>query len=210
MYKYLSNHHFIRRYYVLKSKLSFIIIICFCASVFAGRAKFVMEKSDEKPKIEAKEDKAILVFMRIVSYGFMVFTDNYIDGKWIGQTKGKCYYITEIDPGTHYIMAGIDGYDTDDFVFEKLEFKAGHIYFLSQGIFPIRLTRVGLTIVTKTPAEFKEQLPELKYLVVDSNKKGADLEENVFQELKEKCDKKYTEKAENQKNFIEYKGYTEF
>jgi len=165
-----------------------------------------MEKSDETPAIAPVEGKALLVMMRIISYGFAMVTDNYIDGVWMGQTKKKSYYLTEVEPGTHFVQCA---YDQDNIATEKVTFEAGKIYFFSQAIFPTGPFSTGLAIATKTDAEAREQLPECQYLVIE-DERGEDLDKEDYQEAIEEFEEECKEDPERHKNTAEYQGYTEF
>ena len=50
-------------------------------------------------------NNAKLVIYRGTSFGFAVKLDNYLDEKFIGQTKGKSFFITTVEPGEHYVIA---------------------------------------------------------------------------------------------------------
>ena len=182
------------------------LALLICVPSVSARVRMLMDKSDETPVIAPVEGKALLVFMRITSYGFAMITDNYIDGKWIGQTKKKCYYLTEVEPGDHYLQCA---YDEDDIQTEKITFEAGKIYFFSQGLFPSGPFTTGMTIVPKTDAEAREQLPECQYLVV-GDKPGEDLEAEDYQEALEEFAEAVQEDPDSKRNTAEYKGYASF
>lgn len=182
------------------------LAVLICVPSVSARVKMLMEKSDETPVIAPVEGKALLVMMRITSYGFAMITDNYIDGKWIGQTKKKCYYLTEIEPGDHYLQCA---YDEDDISSEKITFEAGKIYFFSQALFPTGPWSAGMAIAPKTDVEAREQLPECQYLVVGDDP-GEDLEAEDYKEALEEFEEQVKEDPDSKKNTAEYKGYTSF
>jgi hypothetical protein len=182
-----------------------LVVLLACLSV-AAKQKVYMEKSDETPTIAAVEGKAVLVFMRIVSYGAFMATDNYIDNTWIGQTRKKSYYITEVEPGEHYIMCAYNG---DDIETEKITMEAGKIYFLSQVLYPESLVRTGLGIATKTDVEAREQLPECQYLVV-GKERGKPLDAADYKGALDEFAKQCASDPESKQNVMDYKGYTEF
>jgi hypothetical protein len=84
---------------------------------------------DVKPAIAPKPDKAVLVIARTTSIGFAVTIENYLDKKLIGQTKGKSYFMTDVQPGQHYVMGHAENWAT-----ARINFEAGKIYFLNQDI----------------------------------------------------------------------------
>ena len=64
-----------------------------------------MIEKDVPTEIKADPDNAKLVIYRGTSFGFAVKLDNYLDEKFIGQTKGKSFFITTVEPGEHYVIA---------------------------------------------------------------------------------------------------------
>ena len=93
----------------------------------------------------------MLVIIRTTSFGWGSVVDNYLDGKMIGQTQGKMFFITEVKPGVHYVISHADNTDT-----ARLNVEAGKIYLLQQGIYP------GWNIVTRfspmTTEEFAKEV----------------------------------------------------
>ena len=78
--------------------------LLFTVSIFilSGCAASYMIAPERKPYLKARTDKAILVVIRDISFGFAIVFQHYLDGKFIGETKGKTYFITYVDPGPHY------------------------------------------------------------------------------------------------------------
>ncbi len=183
-----------------------VLALLVCSAAVAAKPKMYMEKSDETPTIAAPEGKALLVVMRIMNYAFAMITDNYIDGTWIGQTKKKSYYLTEVEPGEHYLQCA---FDEKNIATEKVNFEAGKIYFFSQAIYPTGPFSTGLAIATKTDAEAKEQLPECQYLVIEEER-GEDLEAEDYKEALAEFEEECQKDPERHKNTAEYKGYDSF
>jgi len=162
-------------------------------------AKTHMIVHESKPVIKPKSDKAILVIIRTTAFGGGNVVDNYLDGKMIGQTQGKVFFITEVKPGVHYVMSHADNTDT-----ARLNFAAGKIYLLEQGIYP------GWNITTRyspmTSWEFAEQIQEANYVVYDSKNPGKDMLDKDFKEAKENFEKEV--KQSEHIDTLQIKGYS--
>lgn len=158
-----------------------------------------MITKESKPAISAKSDKAVLVIIRTTSFGWGSVVDNYLDGKMIGQTQGKMFFITEVKPGVHYVISHADNTDT-----VRLNFEAGNIYLLQQGIYP------GWNIVTRfspiTTEEFAKEVKEATYVVYDTEKPGKDMSDKDFKEAKDDFEKEA--KQGEHKETLQIKGYT--
>jgi hypothetical protein len=123
----------------------------------AGCTSFCMVKQDTKPEIKPTADKATLVIYRSTSVGFTAVVDNFIDTTYLGSTKGKCYFVAQAQPGSHYLIAV-----SENKVSAKISLEAGKVYYILQGM------AFGSTSLTGTsPDEFGKQLPELPYLILD-------------------------------------------
>jgi hypothetical protein len=158
-----------------------------------------MIAKEGKPSISAKSDKAVLVIIRTTSFGWGNVVDNYLDGKMIGQTQGKMFFITEVKPGVHYVISHADNTDT-----ARLNFEAGKIYLLQQGIYP------GWNAVTRfspmTTEEFAKEVQEATYVVYDTQKPGKDMSDKDFKEAKDDFEKEA--KQGEHKDTLQIKGYT--
>jgi hypothetical protein len=158
-----------------------------------------MIAKEGKPSISAKADKSVLVIIRTTSFGWGNVVDNYLDGKMIGQTQGKMFFITEVTPGVHYIMSHADNTDT-----ARLKFEAGKIYLLQQGIYP------GWNIVTRfspmTTEEFAKEVQEASFVVYDTQRPGKDMSDKDLKEAKDDFEKEV--KQGEHKDILQIKGYT--
>ena len=88
----------------------------------ASCGNFGMVQQEQRPEIKAPANKAMLVIIRATNFGFAVVVDNYLDGEHIGQTKGKTYFLTEVEPGTHYVMSQAENVGCARFDFDKATF----------------------------------------------------------------------------------------
>lgn len=163
-----------------------------------------MLDQDIKPKIAVKSDKAVLVVVRTTSYGWAIVIDNYIDRKMVGQTRGKSYFMTDVAPGTHYVMA-----KAENVAAARINFEAGRIYFLDQGIYMgIWTARTGLSVMTA--AEALKQINEegCDYRVYNLQNPGEDLDPEDYQETRDDFEKEVKEDPTRHKDTLEYKGYS--
>jgi hypothetical protein len=158
-----------------------------------------MIAKEGKPSISAKSDKAVLVIMRTTSFGWGYVVDNFLDGKMIGQTQGKMFFITDVKPGVHYVISHADNTDT-----ARLNLEAGKIYLLQQGIYP------GWNAVTRfspmTTEEFAKEVQEAAYVVYDTQKPGKDMSDKDFKEAKDDFEKEV--KNGEHTDTLQIKGYT--
>jgi len=159
----------------------------------------VEQDNPVEPKVDP--DKSTLVVMRTTSFGFAVVFPSYIDGKYIGQTKGKSYFITKVDPGEHWLIG-----EGENRAVAKITFESGKVYYLEQlVIMGAMKARTGWH--PRDPEYFREQLPELSYLVAAPDEKGEDMEPEDLQEDKENFEEEIREDPEQHKNTLEYVGY---
>lgn len=157
-----------------------------------------MIAKEGKPAINPKSGKAVLVIIRTTPFGGGQIIDNYLDGKMIGQTQGKVFFISEVTPGVHYLIAHADNTDT-----ARLNFEAGRIYLLQQGIYP------GFGVTTRySPMmndEFQRELPEAAFRVYDAANPGKDMSSQDVAEAKRDFEREVKEGSH--KEILDYKGY---
>jgi hypothetical protein len=155
-----------------------------------------------KPPIAPKADKAVLVIVRTTSMGFGVVIDNYIDGKMIGQTRGKSYFISNVKPGRHYLMA-----HAENIAVARLNFEAGRMYFFDQGIYPgFWKARTGLTPLAAKDALVQINESGCDYRIYDTKNPGEDLSAKDYQEAKDDFEKEVKEDPARHKDTLEYRG----
>jgi hypothetical protein len=193
MNRYYASTSFMPKWFALFVLLILPVFLGGCVSGIHMIAK------EGKPAISAKSNKALLVIIRTTSFGSGYVVDNYLDGKMIGQTQGKMFFITEVTPGVHYVISHADNTDT-----ARLKFESGKIYLLQQGIFP------GWNITTRfspiTVDEFAQQVKEATYVVYDTQHPGKDMSDKDFKEAKDDFEKEV--KNGEHKDVLQIKGYT--
>lgn len=171
---------------------------------------YYMLNKDEKPAgYASKSNKATLIVIRATSWkGNMGLTigpghvvTNYLDAKMIGQTRGKSYFVTEVKPGPHYVIA-----QSQNTITVKLNFEPGRIYILSQLLFP-GFNRPTTGFATMTAEDFMKEIKDADYLVYDTSHPGDDMPAKEFQEAKNDYDKEVREEPNRHKDMLQYKGY---
>jgi hypothetical protein len=193
MSRYSASTSFVLKWFALFVLLILPVCLGGCVSGIHMIAK------EGKPAISAKSNKALLVIIRTTSYGWGSIVNNYLDGKMIGQTQGKMFFITEVTPGVHYVISHADNADT-----ARLKFESGKLYLLQQGIYP------GWNITTRfspiTSDEFAQQVKEATYVVYDTQHPGKDMSEKDLKEAKNDFEKEV--KSGEHKDILQIRGYT--
>lgn len=156
---------------------------------------------ETKPAIAPKTDKALLVIARTTSIGFAVTIENYLDKKFIGQTKGKSYFITDVTPGQHYVMGHAENWGV-----ARINFEAGKLYFLNQDIrMGVWMARTGFTPLTADDAAKQLNEEGMEYRVYDTKTPGEDMSDKDFSEAKDDFEDEVN-KGEH-KDIVNYRGY---
>jgi hypothetical protein len=131
---------------------------------------------------------------------FGVTIENYLDKKFIGQTKGKSYFITDVAPGQHYVMGHAENWSA-----ARINFEAGRTYFLNQDIrMGVWMARTNFTPLTANDAMSQINESGMEYRVYDTKKPGEDMSDKDFNEVKADFDKEVAQGEH--KDIVEYKG----
>jgi uncharacterized protein DUF2846 len=181
------------RHCLMPAISALFLVLCACA---AGRH---MIATEARPALTAKSDRAVLVIVRTSSFYADSVINNYLDGKLIGQTQGKSYFMTDVKPGVHYLVSRADNTDT-----ARIKFEAGRVYFLQQGIYPG--WDASARFSPMAPDEAKQEIREASYLVYDTHKPGRDLPEKDFQKATDDFEKENQEDPTQHKDIIDYRG----
>jgi hypothetical protein len=122
----------------------------------------------------------------------------------IGQTRGKSFFIAEVKPGAHFVMA-----KAENVAAAKINFEAGRIYILDQGVYPGFWTmRTGFSPMI--PENAKKQLGEegMQYRVYNTANPGDDMDAKDYEETKADFEKEIKADPNRHKDILEYKGVT--
>ncbi|MCB2148921.1 MAG: DUF2846 domain-containing protein [Deltaproteobacteria bacterium] len=177
------------------------LMVTICIALLTGCATTQMIKPEQPPELAAKPDSALLVIIRDTFLGGGIVFWNYLDGKFIGETMGKSYFITHVPPGRHYVVAATENTGIAD-----LDFQAGRHYFLRQGIAMgvWRARTSGFFPMTAVDAE--KAIKSCTYMELDSSKTFPDMEPALYQKAIEEYHAGVKENPEGYKELLEYKG----
>jgi len=173
-----------------------------CIFLLTGCATGNMVIRDTKPEISVKPDSATLVIIRDTSLGFAIVFWNYLDGKLIGETKGKSYFATDVMPGKHYVVV-----TTENTAVAHLDFQPGKIYYLREGVIMgvWRARTNGFEPLTHDQA--MESIKACKYLELDASKVAEDLDPQLYKKAIEEYHLEVKQNPEGFKAILEYKGH---
>jgi len=180
-----------------------LAILAICVVLLSGcAASGNMVKRDVKPEFKAKSDTATLVIIRDAAMGFAIIFWNYLDGKLIGESTGKTYFITDVKPGPHYVVV-----TTENTAVAQIDFQPGRIYFLREGVIMglWRARTNGFEALTYEQA--REAMDSCTYLVFDPNKGGEDMDPKLYQQAIKDYQEEVKQNPEGFKAILEYKGY---
>ncbi|HEX9022125.1 MAG TPA: hypothetical protein VF903_12795 [Nitrospirota bacterium] len=178
--------------------------------VLSACVGYHMITKDEKPSTyAAKSNKATLIIIRATKWsgnrGLTIgpgqVVTNYLDGKMIGQTRGKSYFVTEVKPGAHYVMA-----QAQNTAVARIRFEAGRIYILSQLLFP-GFNRPTTGFVPMSSEDFSKEYTDADFLVYDTAHPGDDMPANEYQEQRDDFEKEAKEDPGRHKDTLNYRGY---
>lgn len=160
-----------------------------------------MIEKDAPTEIKADLNNAKLVIYRGTSFGFAVKLDNYLDEKFIGQTKGKSFFITTVEPGEHYVIAS-----GENKACAKINFEAGKVYYLLQAIFPgIMKARTGF--MGSDPEKFEKDKPDLTYFVIAEDEELPEIDKDDYNETIQDHEKELREDPDKHKDTANLPGY---
>ncbi len=176
-------------------------VIALSMLCLAGCGNQYMRKVETRPVIAPDPSKATLVIYRSTSFGFIKEIHNYVDKAYVGTTKGKCYFATKVDPGTHYVIA-----DAENKACAKINFEANKVYYLNQLIFMgVMSARTGFA--GSNPQDFEAQKNEMDYEILNPEEKGPSLDEKDFNQTVADFEKEDKEDPNKHKDTDNLKGY---
>lgn len=180
-------------------RITFFVVMVM-ALLVTSCGSMQMKESTQKPVLKASADKALLVIFRTTVYGGSKVIDNFIDQKFIGQTRSKSYLVAQVDPGVHYVVS-----DAENKGSAKINFEAGKTYFLTQLIFPgFMSARTGFK--ADKIAYFHEQLPEMTYYVLNIEGEVPALSDEDYKEVVADYERESKEDPERFKDIVEIEG----
>ncbi len=173
----------------------------FFTLVLSGCATTNMIKPDRAPELAAQADSALLVIVRDSFLGGGIVFWNYLDGKFIGETMGRSYFLTRVPPGEHCVVAA-----TENTGVACLDFQAGKKYFLRQGI-AMGVWRARTSgFFPMTADEAQKAIGSCTYMALDNSKTFPDMEPALYQKAIDEYNEGVKEDPESYKEMLEYKG----
>lgn len=169
--------------------------------MLSGCATTQMLKPEQPPALAPASDSALLVIVRDAWIGSAVVFWNYLDGKFIGETMGKTYFVTQVPPGEHYIVG-----TSENSAIAHFDFQAGKKYFLRQGV-TMGVWRARTSgYHPMTAKEAQEAVQSLTYLQLDTSKEFPDMEPALYKKAIEEYHAGVKEDPEGYKSLLDYKG----
>lgn len=187
-----------------------MLILFVCISLLSGclgHGTSYMVESDRKPAFGPQAEMATLVIIRDQRLGFPFVFLNYLDGKFIGDTKGLTYFTTSVKAGPHYVVAQRSS-DTNSWGAKNavtyLNFEPGKIYYLYEviggwggpaGFFPMDIEWASKSMNACT------------YIEYDPTKGVPDMDPKLYQQAITNYHVEVKQNPSEFKEMLEYKGY---
>ena len=176
-------------------------LLLVCMALLSGCATTQMIKPEQPPELMAAPDASLLVIVRDAFLGGGIVFWNYLDGKFIGETMGKTYFVTRVEPGEHYVVSS-----TENTGVAHLNFEAGKNYFLRQGV-TIGMWRARTSgFFPMTGQEARDAVQKCTYLQMDPSKTFPDMEPPLYQKAIAEYQAGIKDNPEGYKELLEYKG----
>jgi hypothetical protein len=177
------------------------IFLMVCGAILSGCATTQMLKPEQPPELVAKTDKALLVIIRDTYFGGAIVFWNYLDDHFIGETMGNTYFITDVDPGRHYVVV-----ETENTCVADLTFEAGKRYFLREGI-TIGWWRARTSGFSPVSAnEAMQSVKKLTYLERDPNGELKNIDPKVYKTAIDEYKADVKANPDAFKEMLQYKG----
>ena len=100
-------------------KISAVCILLLLAGCDSSQR---MKETSRKPKFKPRK-KAVLVIIRERSFPVGGPINNYLDRKFIGESRTKTYFAAAVRPGWHYVIA-----EAENIMAVRMRFRAGRIW----------------------------------------------------------------------------------
>lgn len=174
--------------------ISFILLLSGCATTH-------MLKPDKAPDLASSPDKATLVTIRETWFGGGIVFWHYLDGKLIGETQSKTYFVTPVTPGPHYVVVATENTGVAHF-----DFKPGKTYFLGVGVTVGAWRARTSGFFPMTPDDAAKAMKECSYLQYDPNTGQEDMDPKLYQQAIDEYLKDVKENPDAFKDILEYDG----
>ena len=170
--------------------------------IFSGCAATSMIAPDRKPNLTPATDKSTVVIIRDAFLGNAIVFWNYVDGKFIGETKGKTYFVTQVPPGKHYLVV-----TTENTAVAQIDFQPGRIYYLREGI-AMGIWRARTSgFSPMTPEEAKAAMNSCTYWEVDPSKGIGDMDPKLYEQAIADYHAEVKQNPEGFRDILQYQGH---
>lgn len=177
------------------------VFLMVCVALLSGCASTQMLQPQQQPELVAKPDKALLVILRDTYFGGGIVFWNYLDDQFIGETMGNTYFVTDVEPGQHYVVV-----ETENTCVADLTFEAGKRYFLRQGI-AMGMWRARTSGYSPVSAEeAMKSVNGLKYLQIDPDRELKKIDPVVYRQAIEEYKADVKANPDAYREMLEYKG----
>ena len=182
----------------MKKLFAVLAVVCFFSSCTATS----MIAPERQPNLAPSANKATVVIIRDAFIGTPIVFWNYVDGKFIGETKGKTYIVTQVAPGKHYLVV-----TTENTAVAQIDFKPGRIYYLREGI-AMGIWRARTSgFSPMSPQEAKEAMNSCTYWEVDPKNNIGDIDSKLYEQAIADYHIEVKQNPEGFKDILQYQGY---
>lgn len=178
-----------------------LLLLILSLLLFSGCAATNMTKLERPPKLKPPSDQAMLVIIRDTHFGGPIVFWHYLDGKMIGETQGRSYFVTDVPPGLHYVVVTSENNAT-----AKFDFKPGKTYFIGEGVTMgiWRARTSGFYPMTREAAE--EAMKECDYLQFNPAASGEDIDSELYQQAIKDYEDDVKNNPDSYKEVLQYDG----
>jgi hypothetical protein len=170
--------------------------------IFSGCAATSMIAPERQPNLAPVSDKATVVIIRDAFIGNAIVFWNYVDGKFIGETKGKTYIVTQVASGKHYLIV-----TTENTAVAQIDFQPGRIYYLREGI-AMGIWRARTSgFSPMTPQEAKEAMNSCTYWEIDPKNAMKDMDPKLYEQAITDYLVEVKQNPEGFKDILQYQGH---
>jgi hypothetical protein len=174
--------------------ISLIFLLASCATTH-------MAKPEKAPDLSFSPDTATLVIIRESWVGGAIVFWNYLDGKLIGETMGRNYFVTPVTPGSHYVVVA-----TENTCVAHFDFKPGKTYFLGEGV-TIGVWRARTSgFYPMTQEDATKAIKNCSYLEYDPKTGQEDMDPKLYQQAIDEYLKDVKENPDAFKDILKYDG----
>jgi hypothetical protein len=173
-----------------------IAVILVALALGCAAPRYMLNQAERPATIAPKPGLARLVVIRSGSLCFFITVDEFLDARMIGQTRGKSFFVADVEPGVRYVTAR--GTDTDTV---GLNFEAGRVYFLELHMYPGGFVRLA-------PMEAEKALAATGRITYRTYKgEGPDMTAEAFRKTVGKFERKIHARPDKYKDITEYNGW---